>query len=522
MYIYIIYWLKTKKNYCYYNANNDSSTIFDQRFAEMLFHTRVSFKDLSASDCYIININNKIEISGEYPKHYKYNFENFNIKRNEYVYNMVRMNEIVKHYTIEDISKNRAFILMLFNELEHDYSTSNKFLNHKTKYKDVFYDVNHKNFSSVIKDGKYFLKSNTFNFDEFKLLYIDKIKKEIKNLKEIGIYYPFIFNHNIFDNKHYPFEINCLKFFKRRSNLETIVKRFYKEYAVNSNTSQEIFGLKSYFNHSGLQYVKDFAYFNPIIHEKKYSKEYEKFKVHMKRNNFDFKTFIFELFEFLNEVQIVTVKFQQENLINDFLMKRSKKRQNSIRDLIEIRLKELNGDLSNPEKLYLYSILDSFRKQPSDFIFNKYTRIDDLNCYKLCPDFIKQDAQLVLNDLLTILNKDTTSNLKYIYQFYLDKLELMIQKYELKESQKKVLKNMILDLILFYKSIEKEKLSKPYNSSLEKIYDDLQHLDFENLIDFNLQKEFINKYSYKFEEYIPFEINSEDGNKKYFYTWGEM
>ena len=108
------------------------------------------------------------------------------------------------------------------------------------------------------------------------------------------------------------------------------------------------------------------------------------------------------------------------------------------------------------------------------------------------------------------------------YQLYLAKLELMIQKYELKNSQKKVLKNMILDLILFYKSIEKEKLSKPYNSSLEKIYDDLQHLDFANLIDFNLQKEFINKYSYKFEEYIPFEINSEDGNKKYFYTWGEM
>ncbi len=152
----------------------------------------------------------------------------------------------------------------------------------------------------------------------------------------------------------------------------------------------------------------------------------------------------------------------------------------------------------------------------------KNTKIDDLACYKLCPDYIKQDAQIVLSNLLTNLNKDATSNLEYIYQLYLAELELMIQKYELKNSQKKVLKNMILDLILFYKSIEKEKLSKLYNSSLEKIYDDLQHLDFENLIDFNFQKEFINKYSYKFEKNITFEINNEYGKKKSFYTYGQI
>jgi hypothetical protein len=522
MHTYIVDWLKTKRNYVYYNTDSDSSIIFDQRFAEMLFHTRVSFKYLSASDCYIINVNDRIEINSEYPDKYKYNFENFNIKRNEYIYNMVRMNEIVKHYTIEDTSKNRAFILMLFNELNHDYTNNNKFLNHKTKYKDIFFDVNDKNFLSFIKDAKDCLKSNTFNFDEFKLLYIDKIKEKIGNLKEIGIYYPFIFNHNIFDNKHYPFEINCLKFFKRKSNLETIVERFYKEFGVNSNISQKIFDLKSYFNHPGFQYREDFAYFNPIIHEKKYSAEYEKLEAHMKKNNFDFKIFIFEWFEFLNEVQIVTVKHQQQNLINDFSMKRSRKRRNSVRDLIEIRIKELNGNLSNHEELYLYAILDSFRKQPSNFIFDKNTKIDDLDCYKLYPDYVKQDAQIVLSNLLITHNKDATSNLKYIYQLYLAKLELMIQKYELKNSQKKVLKNMILDLILFYKSIEKEKLSKLYNSSLEKIYDDLQHLDFENLIDLNFQKEFINKYSYKFEKNIPFEINNEYGGKKSFYTYGQI
>ena len=41
----------------------------------MLFHTRVSFKDLSASDCYIINVNDRIEINSEYPDKYKYNFD---------------------------------------------------------------------------------------------------------------------------------------------------------------------------------------------------------------------------------------------------------------------------------------------------------------------------------------------------------------------------------------------------------------------------------------------------------------
>ena len=95
MHTYIVDWLKTKRNYVYYNTDSDSSIIFDQRFAEMLFHTRVSFKYLSASDCYIINVNDRIEINSEYPDKYKYNFEDFNIKRNVYIYNMVRMNEIV-------------------------------------------------------------------------------------------------------------------------------------------------------------------------------------------------------------------------------------------------------------------------------------------------------------------------------------------------------------------------------------------------------------------------------------------
>lgn len=517
----IIDWLKTKRNYCYYGIN-DSLISYEEKFADMLFFSKVSIKDLCATECYIIEKSkDSIKIIPEIPSHHKYNFENFNVNRNEYVYNKVLMNEILKNYKAEDTLQNRVNIFRLCKELKDSYKRKNKFISSKNclSFQELFY-TKKENYMYLIEDIKESIINHNFDYINFELSYIDKIKSENRGLLEIGIYYPFVFNHNIFENKYYPFEINHLKFFKKNDNFKAIVKRFYMEFAINSNKSKDIYNLENYFTHPGFQYVKDFAYFNPIINYEKYSKEYKQIKEHLKVYNFDYKDFIFELFEFLNEVQIICVKFQQENLIDDFRTKRSRNRKYSFRELVDIQIKKyLNRDINDFESNLVYCILDSFRKQPANFIFNKNIKIENLSCYDNYPNDIKAQAQLTLDELLSVLNKSSTDNLSYIYEFYLKKLESIIRKYNFKIPQKKIFKNMLLDLILFYKRDKEEKLSKPYNSTLRKIYEKVQYMEFDNLIELNFQKEFINRYKYIFEQYIPGEIKDENGSIKQYYVW---
>lgn len=74
---------------------------------------------------------------------------------------------------------------------------------------------------------------------------------------------------------------------------------------------------------------------------------------------------------------------------------------------------------------------------------------------------------------------------------------------------------MLLDLVFFYNDPNKEKLSKPFNSTIAKIYEENQRKNIEKSIDFDFQRKFMQQYNDYFNMYKPSEVKMEDGKIKY-------
>ncbi len=522
----ILNWLKTKKNYVYYKSDIDDFGTFNERLSTMLLYGRVHFTNLEASNCYIVeNSHDNISYTLEKPTHYRNNFENFNVARNEYIYDKVKMNEAQKNFTTSDSIRNKAIVLTLLKELKHSYASLNKFLNNSTAftYKDVFFDANSKNINQFIDDAQDELINKSFSMDDFKSDYIDKIKSENHGLKEIGIFYPFKLDHDIFLNKHYLFEINHLKFQKNENiqNFLEMVHKFYKGYGLNSNYSKELFSLEEFFTHPGFTYNKTFAYFDPIKNYEKYIKEYHLLKVNILKNKVDFQEFIHELFDFFNITQVSVVKFQHENLISSISTNRSENRLFSVRDLVKKQIKKIEtGELiANDLVNWYHPILHSFDKQPKEFNFTKNTKIENIPSFQGFPEEVKQYAQFILDDFLSVINKDKTSMLQYIYNHHKTKANNIIKKYKLDAANKKIIYKIILNLIQFYNDGNTEKLSKPYNQTINKTHTVNQHKSIDDIIDFEFQQNFIAQHHRQFNKYMPYQLQSEGNTTKYLMTY---
>lgn len=522
----IIEWLKTKKNYCYYESETDDFSIYNNRLYQLLKDSRVHYKDLNASKCYIVECFDKsIAIDSYTPNNYKYNFENFNLKHNEYLYYKVKMKDASKKFLTEDSFSNRVVVLDLLNDLKNDLTIMNKFLEKKKKYtfKNIFFDVNKNNVKQYINDATETLRQKSFPYQEFKNSYIDKIRAEEK-LDHIGIFYPFTLSHNIFKNEFYLLEINHLRFQKNNNNFEKIVDSFYNGYQINSDKLKDYyFKLENYFVHPGSIYILSFAYIDPFKNLEKYNKAYKKIENHAKINKLDFNKLFFKLLDFLNLVQFTVVRFQHENLINMLNSYRTKERFFSVNELINIKIIEKEKKNDSSYNLELYNgVLKFLKEQPSNKILTKNTKVEDLIGYEDSSDLIKQNLKLVLDDLLNSLSKDDNSKLEYILDHFSKVFLQRFKEYKFKKEHNTIIQNMIKDLILFYGDQKSEKFSKPLNNKFEQILLDSKHLDLNKIIDFNFSKNFINKNSKKFERHIPIKINTEDGKIKYAHIWGNM
>ena len=141
----ILKWLNGKLNYANYKNEKDTFESYNKRFADLLFNTRLSVADLHATDCYIITNNyDKVIFKLEKPKARSKVFKEFNIKRNEYIYDKVKLKEIANNFTNNDNTRNRAIILEFLQELKHAYSSNNTFISKFDEYcyKNIFFDIN--------------------------------------------------------------------------------------------------------------------------------------------------------------------------------------------------------------------------------------------------------------------------------------------------------------------------------------------------------------------------------------------
>lgn len=500
----IVDWLKTKQNYCYYQAGIDDLPIFQNRLADLLSSGRVHFSDLRACDCYIIENNtDHISLHLQHTTHAKHTFENFNIKCNEYVYDKVKVKEASKNFTEEDSIRNRNIFIDLLNELKQSHRSNNKFVEQLDgySYKDIFAQYDKNSIEQFLKDADSSLKRNEFSIDDLKE-YIGRIQDLSRGLKEIGIFYPFKMDHDIFTKGHYLFEINHLKFRKKDNDFVNLVTNFYQKYGFNSHLYQEVFTLEQFFAYPGNEYVPHFAYFDPYKNYKKYQKSYKEIKLTMLNDDNSFKEFIFELFELLNQAQIGIVKFQHENLIDAIHTTRSESTQYSVRQLVDILMKRLEA---NYDLLYMpreYAMLHFIKSLPAGILIGKNVKIKDLQETKNWSEEYKQNTQFILDELLNVLNKDSSSRLEYIVDHYKSKVFKLTKKYHLNE-YKSDLYNMLLDLAYFYTDMNQEKLVRPYNSTLKKIYSKNQHRTIEDIVDFDFQEKFIQIYRERFERYQP-------------------
>jgi hypothetical protein len=160
-------------------------------------------------------------------------------------------------------------------------------------------------------------------------------------------------------------------------------------------------------------------------------------------------------------------------------------------------------------------ILQAFNNLPISFVFTKNTKVDDIEYFSGFSEFFKQNAQLILDILLSKLSKHDSSKLEYIFDHYKNKLNVIIKKYKLNLGNKHIVYEMLLDLVFFYNDKNKEKLSRPFNSTIAKIYKKNQNKDIEKIIDFNYQTKFMQQYNDYFNIHKPHEMKTENGETKY-------
>jgi len=514
----ILNWLDGKLNYANYITERDTFESYNKRFANLLFNTRLSVADLHATDCYIITNNyDKVIFKLEKPKARSKAFKEFNVKRNEYIYDKIKLKEIATNFTNNDNVRNRAIILEFLAELKHANKSNNTFISNSDEYsyKNIFFDIKPNEVLDFIKYVKDSFVNNEADLASFNK-YVDKIKKLNRDLREIGIFYPFKLDNDILSKKYYPYEINHIRFQKNNESFINRVHEYYEENGVNSDTSKPIFTLKKYFTYAGFTFHSSVAYFNPIVNLTKYEDEYIELKKHIEAKNLDFSNFIYELFDILNKAQFGVVKFQQENIINE-IVTHNKGRQFSIKKISKLQLEKLqNHELGLSGIVYqeYAAIMHAFIHQDSSFRFTKNTTIDDMKGTDLWLPDVKERAQMYLDSCFMIKNKHKDSTLEFIYNQYKNDILQIHKKYKINKKEKEILLVMLMDLIYFYK-VKDEKLSNSYNKTMEKIYKNYRYQDIENLINFNFQVEFIQKYKDEFDKYKPTQILGMDGSKKY-------
>ncbi|MFA6742508.1 MAG: hypothetical protein WC149_06965 [Arcobacteraceae bacterium] len=492
---HILNWLKNKLNYIYYDVESDTMNKFNQRLNHNLFLSKVSISDLEASSCYFVQKKYEvIDFKMYNPTHYKNNFLNFNLKFREYLFDFSTILDAEKNISFS--GNDKMYIELLWRVLnENSYDGKIVPINDDMiKVKKTLKQFLDCDFWSIIQN-------NEFYIDDFRLRELDSIKKIIRSTKEIGIFYPFEFEHDVFENKYYLFEINHLRFFRNNIFFQNIVKNFYDFFDINKDKNNKLFYLSEYFEHTGFQYYKCMAYIDPFKNLDKYKNEYIILEKFLNLKKINFSTFVHELFELLNYIQIAAVKFQHETLINELLSRRSKNRKYTFTELIERKIEEIENINFSNEKSYILDIHYFLKDISRENKLTKNSKLTDCSRAEHLVDFFVADAQVYFDRYILELNNNESSSLNYINDQFNIQIRNLVKKYQLQIVHKKIIENMVWDLILFYKDKNKEKLSRPFNSTIQEIYSKNEKIKIDSIINYNFQKEFTQKYSYMFNKY---------------------
>lgn len=504
----ILKWLKNKKNYVFFDVNNDEFENYINRFANCLISSRIHYSDLEDSSCYLVNdFKNMISMKKLEKTHHNSKFRNFNLKIQEFLFDFIFCIYIEKELSSKNVERDKDAIDLLhkvlnaknYDEKEH------LFLSKEMNYiRNILSDFIDMDLSTCFKE-------DNFSIIDFKER-LKLIKKEYFGLDEIGIFFPFQLEHDIFDNKYYLFELNQIRFERKNYLFKKLVENFYNGYEINTDKSKKLITLHDYFTDYSEEYINNIAYFDPFKNYYKYEKKYEKIKEHISSKKLDFNSFINELFEILNFIQFYSVKIQQINLIKHLRNYRSEGKQYSLRQFIEKQIKIIHKNISNLEDRekdinlealgILLKVLD-FTKVKMGFDIKEVPFVREIN-----DKYLILHAQCILEESLLATNGTPITKLAFFKDSMQEDIKKLIKNYKLKLEHKKIINKMIDDLIFFDNNkIEKSEkeikkmLSKPFNSSIEKLFEKYKKKNINIIIDNDFKEDFIEKYQKDFDCY---------------------
>lgn len=494
----ILLWLKTKKNYIYYKKDEQDNN-FSKQLAELLLASRISINDLETAPFYLLTTtvqeNETSTLSQyNYSLHNKHKFNNYNVFANEYIYDMSLISAIIKNYTNENTENSRNMIFALLHNIKHTKLSKNKFISQKEKFsfkylyssidiKDIELEITNMNdnFNNILND-----------FDHYQASYLDNVQSVNKYYDEVGIFYPFKIDHNIFENKHYLLEMNPIKFNRQITNTKSLIDNFYYELEIGKDSTKKNITLEHYFIHPGSRYFIEFAYFDPIKFYRKYKHDLE--YIYNKTKNSEQS--IFDLFELLNLFQYESIEFMHTNLINMISVNRSKNRSYTFSEYIK---KERKLSLASPKEY------DNFYCFVLDILievqYKEGTELEGIESLQGLSDSDKLNIQNVIDDILKKLGKKNSSMQHLLNHYKIHSVKNYILEYKLNKKSEKIIERFLKSIITFYNDEAKEKFSNKINSTLISIYSKKQHVNLKKQINSKFQKEFILKYRHKYDKY---------------------
>lgn len=458
---------KSEPKFVTINITSETS-FFAKKLSKLLIASRIHFSDLEASESYLVTKqNDNIHIEPIKANHNRYTFENFNRKINEYVYDTEQLIRMSKNSNTKHSIRNYATLLLpLIGLKESQFQKSNK---------KFFFNLPTTKINHLIQNTENLMQNKNLDFQDFQSNITGEITTKSSNLEEMGIFYPFVYKHDIFAKKYYLLEINHIQLIKNDETLIDKKQKFYKEYEVKGN--------HDYFATASIIYNKEFAYFDPFFYLKNFKKEHALLIKNIEKNKMDTSNFTFELLEFLNLAQFQIVRFQHENLLNLITVKRSEDRSYSFPELCDIKIKRyeenMKKDISkiNIHTLNVYLALRYYLRTGA---YKEHKSVEDLKLN--ISDYDINEVTLIINDIFSVLRKQNDSNLNYILHYCQEYVETSLRKFKLSKQSKLAIKHILKSMIRFHTN-PKDKLSKKINSVLNNIYTNKQRTEISKWFD---------------------------------------
>jgi hypothetical protein len=526
----IFNWLKTKVNYVYFRKG-ESHDIYNERFSNLLINSKVHYEDLEASPMYLIEkttedkksffktikVNEEMFISKiDYgifydPKnHPKLKFKNFNILANEYIFNLSLIVNKLSLMTDTLSKQNLGILVTCFSEAEHEIKRTNKFIDKTSSpiFKDTifFTSKSSQDFRKLYENVIDYIATKKFDYKDFKCTYIDKLVESVQHIEEIGMFYPIVYKHDIFELKYYCAEVNILKFLRKEEKLYQIIKKFYEKYGINCDYSKTLIYLDKYFNSDELGTNHKYSYIDPFKLLDIFSDELKILDNYiLDKKKINREEFWYKVLDILNDLHRHSILFQQHNLMHMIDTTRSKNRQYTIFELIDKEIKTGYFDrlnLSEHDRYIQLKIFKQILSLNNSKHYSKTITFDDFDI-KYPNEQHYSYAQIIFKSFQDLLGTE----LEELFTIHYMIIEQLSNQYSLNKKMQNLITKMAKSIICDY-DIEgiDSILSKKLNKTFFAMYEKKQKIDIDKCVNENMQEEFIRKYSKEFDLYRPQKI----------------